>query len=81
MSCCGKQRAGLRQVGQSQPAPGQRRATPSAAEFVYTGHGQLDVTGPLTGVVYHFASHGARALVHGPDVPSLLYVPGLKPVR
>jgi hypothetical protein len=49
-------------------------------EFEYLGSGQLTVTGPLTGVVYHFASPGARVTVHGSDAPSLLSVPGLKPL-
>ena len=81
MSCCGKQRSALRQGASPQPSAGPRRAATADADFAYTGHGQLSVTGPLTGVVYHFAAHGARVRVHGPDVPSLLYVPGLKPVR
>jgi hypothetical protein len=81
MSCCGSQRAALRQES-AQPSPGEPGYWTSAPiEFEYSGSSQLTVTGPLTGVVYHFASHGARVLVQGADAPSLLSVPGLKPVR
>jgi len=81
MSCCGKQRSGLRHESAAPAAADSRRASTAPAEFEYTGNGQLSVTGPLTGVVYLFAARGARVRVHGPDVPSLLYVPGLRPVR
>jgi hypothetical protein len=54
--------------------------TSGPVEFEYLGSGQLTVTGPLTGVVYHFASPGARVIVQGSDAPSLLSVPGLKPL-
>ncbi len=81
MSCCGSQRAALRQeTAQSSPGEPDYWA-PAPIEFEYSGFSQLTVTGPLTGTVYHFASHGARVLVQGPDAPSLLSVPGLKPVR
>lgn len=82
MSCCGSQRKAMRGAPastHSQPEPRHRAAAP--AEFEYNGPGQLTVTGPLTGVVYRFHARGARVRVHGSDVPSLLYVPGLKPVR
>jgi hypothetical protein len=49
--------------------------------FEYAGHSRLAATGPLTGTRYYFNAHGARVLVHGPDVPSLALVPDLKPVR
>jgi hypothetical protein len=87
MSCCGGQRAALRQAAHQtyqRPVPGGRTTEPNRqqdAEFEYTGQGQLAVTGPLTGVRYHFGAHGARLLVHAPDVPSLALVPGLMPTR
>jgi hypothetical protein len=81
MSCCGNQRTALRQEP-STPASGEPGYWTSAPiEFEYSGFNQLTVTGPLTGVIYQFTSHGERALVHGSDAPSLLHVPGLKPVR
>lgn len=81
MSCCGRQRAAFRQ-GPSTPAQSEASYwTSDPVEFEYLGSGQLTVTGPLTGIAYHFAAPGARVLVQGPDAPSLLSVPGLKPVR
>jgi hypothetical protein len=50
-------------------------------EFEYSGHSQLAVTGPLTGVVYRFRGQGARLLVDGSDARSLVAVPGLKAIR
>jgi hypothetical protein len=50
-------------------------------EFIYTGAGQLTVTGPLTGTVYRFTGHGAVVLVHALDVASVVSVPGLRPLN
>ncbi|WP_158628771.1 hypothetical protein [Dyella choica] len=50
-------------------------------EFEYTGHGQLAVKGPATGVVYRFEFHGQRQSVHGVDAASLRSIPSLKPSR
>jgi hypothetical protein len=82
MSCCGSQR---RAFLSESPSPTQAAGEPAywtslPVEFEYTGASQLTVTGPLTGILYVFASQGARVQVHGSDVPSLLSVPGLKPV-
>ena len=80
MSCCGSQRTAYRQQS-SAPTTGEADYwTSGPVEFEYLGSGQLTVTGPLTGVVYHFASPGSRVIVQGSDAPSLLSVPGLKPV-
>jgi hypothetical protein len=81
MSCCGSKRAAFQQGSSMPPAGEASYWTAAPAEFEYFGSGQLTVTGPLTGTVYHFNSPGARVLVHGSDAPSLLSVPGLKPVR
>ena len=89
MSCCGSQRTALRQAAASYRRPERGGSSgfnvaPSPAanvEFEYAGYGQRAVTGPLTGARYHFGAHGARALVHAPDVPSLALMPGLRPVR
>ncbi len=52
------------------------------AEFQeYTGHAQLTVTGPVTGVVYRFQTHGQRVSVHGADAASLYAIPSLTAVR
>jgi hypothetical protein len=80
MSCCGSQRTALRQESSTQTSGEASYWTSGPVEFEYLGSGQLTVTGPLTGVVYHFASPGARVIVQGSDAPSLLSVPGLKPV-
>jgi len=80
MSCCGDQRSVFRQeVGSAeQNDPGFWTAR--SHEFEYSGNGELTVTGPLSGVIYHFSANSRRVLVHGSDVPSLVSVPGLKPV-
>jgi hypothetical protein len=81
MSCCGSNRRPSRQETQAHASGGQSYWTSGPVEFEYVGTGQLSVTGPLTGAVYYFGSHGARVRVHGPDAPSLLSVPGLRPAR
>lgn len=82
MPCCGNRRtalhSGTASFGTGRPAG--FRAQPSA-QFEYIGHGQLTVTGPVTGVVYRFQTHGQRLLVHGSDVASLQAVPQLRTVR
>lgn len=80
MSCCGSQRAALRQDSAQTASPAHHWVA-GAVEFEYTGHGQLTVTGPLTGVAYQFTGHGARLRVHGSDAPSLVSVPALRLVR
>jgi hypothetical protein len=80
MSCCGSKRTAYQQVSATPISGAASHWTSGSVEFEYLGSGQLTVTGPLTGVVYHFASPGARVLVQGSDAPSLLSVPGLKPV-
>jgi hypothetical protein len=81
MSCCGNQRAALRQ--QLSPSPGGDAEfwTSGPIEFEYSGYGELTVTGPLSGTVYRFTANDRRVRVHGSDAPSLLSVPGLKPLR
>ena len=81
MSCCGSGRAELRRAPETD---GRRASGPWIAgsiDFVYTGHGQLTVTGPLTGTIYRFTASGSAIRVHGADVASLVSVPGLKPLR
>ena len=78
MSCCGKQRDGLRQPSfSSQTGP---KWTSGPVDFEYMGQGTLTVTGPLTGTVYYFSPR-TRLRVHGADAPSLVSVPNLKPAR
>jgi len=87
MSCCGNQRSSIRQESSvrneaaGSAVSGSGHWTPGAMQFEYTGHGQLTVTGPLTGQVYRFTGAGARIVIQGPDAPSLLSVPGLRPLR
>ena len=80
MSCCGSQRAAFRHESAAPALSEASYWTSAPVEFEYLGSGQMTVTGPLTGVVYQFAAQGARVQVHGSDAPSLLSVPGLKPV-
>lgn len=84
MSCCGKLRAALRSPGplnNVSAAPSYRAVAQSDINFEYSGQNPITVTGPLTGAVYRFQGRGARLRVHGADAPSLLSVPGLRPVR
>lgn len=81
MSCCGKQRAALRQQNTTGGVYAPSAFVPRAMEFEYSGSAQLSVTGPLTGAVYRFRGRGARVRVDGADAASLVSVPGLKPVR
>jgi len=86
MSCCGNRRTAQRaRLGSPVAAPTPRAARTVVSVppvvFEYRGAGTLVVTGPLTGVSYRFAGAGARLTVHGADAPSLVSVPGLKPVH
>jgi len=82
MSCCGKGRAAYSQanIGSAQSYESQYQIT-TPIEFEYSGQGELTVTGPLSGIVYHFSPSVRRVSVHGSDAPSLLSVPGLRPVH
>ncbi len=94
MSCCGRGKsiqrpayAGMaphsgsthRYAGGRSTAAGTAPQTPQT--FEYSGPGAIVVTGPLTGTRYQFAGSGARVAVHPADAPSLVGVPGVKPVR
>jgi len=81
MSCCGSQRSALRQEWSAAQQRESEYFTFDSLEFEYSGHGELTVTGPLSGVVYRFTTSDRRVRVHGSDAPSLLTVPGLRPVR
>ncbi len=97
MSCCGRGKsiqrpayAGPAPLGGSthRYAGGRSTAACTASQtlnppktFEYSGPGAIVVTGPLTGTRYRFAGSGARVAVHHSDAPSLVGVPGLKPVR
>lgn len=94
MSCCGGRRAAQRSNShQSRPAFAQARTSASAAgtstraaqppkhvTFEFNGANSIVVTGPATGATYRFPAQGARLTVHAADAPSLLSVPGLRPV-
>jgi hypothetical protein len=80
MSCCGSQRAALRQ-GAVSGGNGSPAYHMGALEFEYTGGGNLRIVGPMTGAIYTFAGAGARAVVQAADAPSLAMYAGLKPVR
>lgn len=79
MSCCGKQRNALQLAPSQHQGASQWSSGP--VDFEYVGHGQLTVTGPLTGTIYRFFAPGTRLRVHGSDAPSLVSVPNLKLVR
>lgn len=82
MSCCGNGRTAYSQanMGSTPPRENQYRIS-TPIEFEYSGQGELTVTGPLSGVVYRFSPSVRRVSVHGSDAPSLLSVPGLRPVQ
>jgi hypothetical protein len=81
MPCCGDARAASRRETTYTSGGAPAAWAPGSLSFEYTGHGQMTVTGPLTGTIYRFPTHGARMQVHASDVPSLAAVPGLRPVR
>jgi len=87
MSCCGGNRAAQRSSYQASPAGLHRNPVPNAStsakavNFEYSGATALTVAGPATGSIYRFSRSGMRLAVHGSDAPSLLAVPGLRPVR
>ena len=81
MSCCGQGRTAYSQanISSTPPQENQYRIT-TPVEFEYSGNGELTVTGPLSGVIYRFTPTARRVRVHGSDAPSLLTVPGIRPV-
>ena len=82
MSCCGKGRTAYSQANiGATPTPENQYRISTPVEFEYSGQGELTVTGPLSGIVYHFSPSVRRVSVHGSDAPSLLSVPGLRPVH
>ena len=81
MACCGNQRVALHQGLGSSDGRDSQFWTSGPIEFEYSGYGELTVTGPLSGTVYHFTANDRRVRVHGSDVPSLLSVPGLRPLH
>jgi hypothetical protein len=84
MSCCGGNVSPSARPLVTQSSGDAATAThwvSRAVEFEYTGQGSLVVTGPLTGTEYRFAGNGARVRVLGEDAPSVVSVPGLRPVR
>lgn len=83
MSCCGGHRAAQRASYLPSPAPARESAfmRVKPVTFEYNGARAIAVTGPATGATYRFPGKGARLSVHGSDAPSLVSVPGLRPVR
>jgi hypothetical protein len=94
MSCCGGHRAAQRASYQNQlssspqrasflpgtGANGRGRLPVKHVTFEFSGATPIVVTGPATGTPYRFSARGARLTVHASDAPSLISVPGLKPV-
>lgn len=82
MSCCGSRRAAFHSQMVSATRSGNASYRPPVTiDFEYTGHGQLTVKGPATGVIYRFEAHGQRLSVHGADAASLRAIPALKASR
>ena len=82
MSCCGNGRSAYSQANMGSTPPRENQYQISTPiEFEYSGQGELTVTGPLSGLVYRFSPSVRRVSVHGSDAPSLLSVPGLRPVQ
>ena len=94
MSCCGGHRAAQRTSHQSQPAPVEARTSAAVSAgasmrgvlpmrhvtFEFNGVNSIVVIGPATGTTYRFSTGGGRLTVHAADAPSLVSVPGLRPV-
>ena len=80
MSCCGSKRAALRSGGTS-AASGSAAYSTGALEFEYSGSGELQVVGPMTGAIYSFPGNGSRAVVQAADAPSVAMNPSLRPLR
>lgn len=89
MSCCGSHRAAQRTLRQSLPVLAQNRTYSGVSAqvlplrhvtFEFSGVHSIVVTGPATGTTYRFLARGARLTVHAADAPSLVSVPGLRPV-
>jgi hypothetical protein len=90
MSCCGGHRAAQRTSYQSLPETARGRASAGVSPmgsvpvkhviFEFNGVTPIAVTGPATGATYRFSAKGVRLSVHGSDAPSLVSVPGLRPV-
>jgi hypothetical protein len=78
MACCGGQRAALRGGGGQVGAAASVSFVPRAHEFEYTGPGELQIMGPLTGKVYTFRGRGARLRVDASDVASFVSIPNLR---
>ena len=78
MACCGSQRAALRGGGTSVGTAASAPFVPRAHEFEYTGAGELQITGPLTGILYTFRGRGARLRVDASDVASFVSIPNLR---
>jgi hypothetical protein len=70
--CCGR----ARPISSGQ----LQRPARGGTEFEYLGRTSLTVTGPASGVVYRFATPGARQHVDQRDALSLQKVPVLRPV-
>jgi hypothetical protein len=84
MSCCGRGASLKRAWRDTRLRAGAviRPSAPAAAIlFEYTGTGAITITGPMTGTTYRFGDNASRVMVHGADAPSLVGIPGLKPVR
>jgi hypothetical protein len=79
MACCGSQRAALRGGGSAGvAATASASFVPRAQEFEYTGAGELQLTGPLTGKPYIFRGRGARVRIEASDVASFVSIPNLR---
>ena len=81
MGCCGGQRASMRRDPVLSGSGNVQPWSPAATEFEYSGGGEISVTGPMTGVIYRFASGGPPVLVHAADAPSMVYIAGLRAVH
>ena len=81
MSCCGGKRAALRNGGSSTGAVFPPEYSTGALEFEYSGSGEMQVVGPMTGSIYNFAGNGSRVVVHAADAASVAMNPALRPVR
>ncbi len=83
MSCCGRGRTLQRSQPPISSVLSRRAGAVAPAKpvpFTYAGNGSIQVTGPMTGRIYRFAS-GATLIVHALDAPAFIGVAGLTPIR
>ena len=80
MPCCGQGQVRPSRYSLNSAAPDRSSEAPRRVTFAYTGTTVLTVTGPVTGMQYRFAGHGAALPVDVRDERAVAAVPKLRRV-